>query len=532
MSSISKQPDLPRLDRLHDAVDKYLFFIALLSGSGSIVSLKYLNYEQFIVTTVPVAILIAYVIIAYFTRSYRLREDRVGDNAYYLGFLYTLTSLAMSLWQFGSRDADTRGIITNFGIALATTIAGVAARVILSQMRQDPVEIEREARMALSDAVSRLKGQLDNSVVDLNSFRRSTQQSLQEGMDEMAAKVNALLTEHAKKLEETTDSLAADLKKILGDFSGEAASLNKAVGKTVAAVGRLADRVDAVRSPEDLLEQKIEPATQGIARIVETAERRVAAQAGQIDQLNATMSSMAETAKHLEQSMGAMDASRRDQIGETKAMLADMRGAVGEMAGAIRSAAKHEAATAAEVERLASAAAMLTAATAEMAKAAADTKSRQDMLAEAAADAVVRSASAVDSFRGAIEQQVATARKAADSMEELRRQRERQIEEETLDAAASAEAKQIAAAAGALAAATVELAKTLGDANARQEMLAVTAAEVVKQSVSAVERLRESIEQQIAAAQSTSNRMDELLRHMERQTSEDTRASGSRFWRF
>ncbi|MBF5094110.1 hypothetical protein F1643_06035 [Azospirillum sp. INR13] len=490
-----------------------------------------MSYEQFVITAVPVVVLVAYVLIARFTRSYRLREDRIGDNAYYLGFLYTLTSLAMSLWQFGSRDADTRGIITNFGIALATTIAGVAARVILSQMRQDPVEVEREARMALSDAVSRLKGQLDNSVVDLNSFRRSTQQSLQEGMDEMAEKVNALLTEHAKKLEETTDSLAADLKKTLGDFSGEAASLNKAVGKTVAAVGRLADRVDAIRSPEDLLEQKIEPATQGIARIVETAERRVAGQAGQVEQLNAALASMVESAKRLELGMGAMDASRRDQIGETKAMLADLRGAVGEVSDAIRSAAKREAAAATEVERLAAAAATLAAATAEMAKTTADAKNRQDMLAESATDAVVRSASAVDSFRGAIEQQVAAARRATDGMEELRRQRERQIAEEKLDAAASAEAKQMAAAAGALAAATVELAKTMDVANTRQEMLAVTAADVVKKSVSAVDRLREAIEQQIAATQSTSNRVDELLRHIERQATEDPRTFGSRFWR-
>jgi len=430
MSSVSKQSELPRLNRLWDGVDKHLFFIALALGSGSIVALKQLSYQQIVVTLVPVAILVLYVVIATFTRSYRLREDRVGDNAYYLGFLYTLTSLGMSLWQFGSREADTQGIITNFGVALATTIVGVALRVILSQMRQDPVEVEREARTALSDAVSRLKGQLDNSVVDLNSFRRSTQQSLQEGMDEMAEKVNALLAEHARKLEETTGGLAKDLKETLSAFSEEATSLNKAVNKTVTAVARLADRVDGIRTPEDLLEQKIEPAAQGIVRIVEAAERRVAAQAGQVEELKAALLSMAETAKRLEQGMAAMDAARRAQIEETRAMLSDMRGAVGEAAEAVRSALKRDNDAAVQTERLAAAAASLATATADMAKTMVDANARQEMLADTAAEAVKRSMAAVDGFREAIEQQVASARSAAEGMEELRRQRERLNAEE------------------------------------------------------------------------------------------------------
>ena len=40
-------------------------------------------------------------------------------------------------------------IVSNFGIAIVTTIVGVVSRVWLHQMRDDPLELERE-RLVLS----------------------------------------------------------------------------------------------------------------------------------------------------------------------------------------------------------------------------------------------------------------------------------------------------------------------------------------------------------------------------------------------
>src|SRR3546814_17959688 len=85
-------------------------------------------------------------------------------------------------------------IIANFGLALATTIAGLALRILFTQMREDPVEIEREARRDLAEATSRLKAELDTSVIELSSFRRATAPSLAEGMAAMAGQSAEILT--------------------------------------------------------------------------------------------------------------------------------------------------------------------------------------------------------------------------------------------------------------------------------------------------------------------------------------------------
>jgi hypothetical protein len=55
---------------------------------------------------------------------------QVADNAYFLGFLYFLVSLAITLSLVAAspceiRQLEVKPIIRGFGVALATTIVGV-----------------------------------------------------------------------------------------------------------------------------------------------------------------------------------------------------------------------------------------------------------------------------------------------------------------------------------------------------------------------------------------------------------------------
>ena len=47
----------------------------------------------------------SYALLALVTKRYRLREDKVGDNIYYLGFLFTLVSLAYALHVYDPNGA-------------------------------------------------------------------------------------------------------------------------------------------------------------------------------------------------------------------------------------------------------------------------------------------------------------------------------------------------------------------------------------------------------------------------------------------
>ena len=137
-------------------VSGLLFFAVVFLGCGYIVFSKTHEFAAFYVTSVPVLIMIAYAAALGLARLFRLRDDQSGDNLYYMGFLFTLTSLAVSLYQF-SASGSAEQIVQNFGIAIASTIAGIALRIFFNQMRRDPVEVEHVARLELAEASRKVK---------------------------------------------------------------------------------------------------------------------------------------------------------------------------------------------------------------------------------------------------------------------------------------------------------------------------------------------------------------------------------------
>src|SRR5450432_3488933 len=73
----------------------FMLFVAV--GSCYIIVAKLAGIGQVFVTFVPVVIMIGYALMIWLARGLRLRDDQAGDNLYYMGFLFTLTSLGVSL---------------------------------------------------------------------------------------------------------------------------------------------------------------------------------------------------------------------------------------------------------------------------------------------------------------------------------------------------------------------------------------------------------------------------------------------------
>ena len=178
------------IERLYEVADAtgmsavvFMAFVAL--GSVYILLAKLAGVGQFYVTFVPVGIMLAYAALIFLARNLRLRDDQSGDNLYYMGFLFTLTSLGVSLYQFSAEHAA-EDLVQNFGIAIGSTIAGIGLRVVFNQMRRDPVEVERMMRLELAEAARRVRRELDSTVVEFAYHRRSAQQAATDSFREIA----------------------------------------------------------------------------------------------------------------------------------------------------------------------------------------------------------------------------------------------------------------------------------------------------------------------------------------------------------
>ena len=80
-----------------------LFVLIVLAGASYILAAKAYDFQQRYVTFVPIAFMLLYASILMFARAFRLRDDQSGDNLYYMGFLFTLTSSRGSINSFFCR---------------------------------------------------------------------------------------------------------------------------------------------------------------------------------------------------------------------------------------------------------------------------------------------------------------------------------------------------------------------------------------------------------------------------------------------
>ena len=170
------------LDKLNKIPPKIFFISSYLIGFLVIlISITFLNEYVFIsllLTTIPMFI---YVLYAY-TYTNKPNLSMIADSAYFLGFLFTLTSITLSLYNLSSlgEGQETISKIVNiFGFALVTTIIGLIAKITLVNLQPSVNDLIENVSSNLQDTVNLLDAGLQNSVDRFNSFEQRINEQLE-----------------------------------------------------------------------------------------------------------------------------------------------------------------------------------------------------------------------------------------------------------------------------------------------------------------------------------------------------------------
>lgn len=225
------------IDRLAERglIDRWGFLAFALGGAGCILIAKHSGLSPVLVAAAAAIAMVLYAAVTQAKGTGRLRGDQAGDNCYYLGLIYTLTSLAYAIFLFDPAETATT-IVQGFGIALATTIMGIVLRVFFNQTRVDLVETEDTARLELADAAGRLKAELAATVVSMNDFGRRTRQSLEElseAVVEALGNVQSAATQAVNAAaEQTTTSIRTAGEEAVRAVTETATRASEAIGDT------------------------------------------------------------------------------------------------------------------------------------------------------------------------------------------------------------------------------------------------------------------------------------------------------------
>ena len=256
--------------------DKWLFALFLVLGFTGIFALKHTTIDPKLVSAAAVGGMIAYGCLAWFVPRIPPRPDRLGDNLYYMGFVFTLASMSAALVDLQG-GADVSTLIGSFGIALFSTIAGISGRVLLQQMRTEVEDVEQVMRRELINAAHQLKGQLGLAVNDLESFRLGVKQKVEIQLQESLDDHRRASQEHLRSLENLIKDL---LQRLGGTFASHNDTLHQlaaSTGDTVLALRGVIERFDAIRPPLDILDRKLDPTFERIGKVLAGYEDAAAA---------------------------------------------------------------------------------------------------------------------------------------------------------------------------------------------------------------------------------------------------------------
>ncbi len=282
------------IERRADYAAPVVFGIFTTIGVSFIILAKIWGVGSVLVTTVPVLLMLAYAGMIIFARGLRLRSDQTGDNFYYMGFIFTLVSLGTSLYQY-STDGGVDDIIRNFGVAVASTIAGIILRIMFNQLRRDPIEFEQASRLDLSESVRKVRRELDGIQYEIAHFRRTNQQMVQEAFHESSVQLASLAKAATDAVEATRNSAIIGLEGTAEEISGNFTSsdikrqldrssrsldrvntkLEQASEKLADAVDAFADRLVRTQTPDKIVEVSMQPAVEGLQQTISDAFDRL-----------------------------------------------------------------------------------------------------------------------------------------------------------------------------------------------------------------------------------------------------------------
>lgn len=286
--------------------DKWAFFVVLGLGIAAIITADVMAMPKIEAVAACSGLIAIYAAAVMFLPALRLRPDQVGDNCYYLGLLFTLTSLGLALYRFASSDLGTDSILRNFGIAIGTTIIGLGLRVGITQFREDPEDLEYEAREALASTVRRLRADLDQSVAELQRFSDGARQALAETSEAARNATSEALSSTAARFEAALTETTQAFNENTAGFNKRAVSINRSLEKVVEAVDALTERIASVRPDEQLMQAGMKPALEALQSAVVSFGDALESQKARIDGSFSSLEKFSEAADQFELSASAL----------------------------------------------------------------------------------------------------------------------------------------------------------------------------------------------------------------------------------
>lgn len=121
----------------------------------------YFNSPWILGFALPLMLMAGYVVVGYKKTPYDISEEKFADSCYYIGFIFTISSIVFALFDLPKLQDNMGPIAIRFGAAMVSTMIGLCIRVYLVNFRKDAVDATGEVENQLIDTANRFRMQLE-----------------------------------------------------------------------------------------------------------------------------------------------------------------------------------------------------------------------------------------------------------------------------------------------------------------------------------------------------------------------------------
>ena len=247
-------------NRINAGRDAVWFAGSFLAGVVLLLLLRWpslLDQSAVVAAVVLCSIICFYAFAVWHWGRFRLRrDDRAADNLYYLGFIFTVCALGISLYRFSvADDGRIADIVGDLGVGISTTVFGLFLRVLFLQ-REDPADVEDRVQIELIDVAQATVDRIRETGAIVDQGQVHTRQTINE-LEETTKQWSSRLTERMKDLDRRLGEVQIPPDMIT-------ARLDPVLDNSAGSISRFAKRLDSIDAPADLVSRRLDHALAGM----------------------------------------------------------------------------------------------------------------------------------------------------------------------------------------------------------------------------------------------------------------------------
>lgn len=235
--------------------------------------------------TVPLAFMAVYIVLGFRRQVGNVSDEKFGDSCYFLGFIFTITSIAFSLFDIPHLDQAGRltEVAVRFGAAMISTVAGFIVRVYLVGFQYESTEALQSLENQIIESANRLKTRLDLSQEAFESFEAKVRQAASDSEARVRIAVENVGRHLSQEMAQALKALAVGVQQVHATAAGEmrvvalalagdlakcsqalVANIDQAQAHFVGVADRLEARLGAVTFPDDYFTKELAPSVRNL----------------------------------------------------------------------------------------------------------------------------------------------------------------------------------------------------------------------------------------------------------------------------